>query len=98
VVGVNRFTGEDREAEVPGAAIDLEALAARQSERLARWREGRDAAAARSTLGRLAEAAAGRENLVPLILAACRAGATVGEIADTLRGVFGEYRDAAAGR
>jgi methylmalonyl-CoA mutase N-terminal domain/subunit len=41
----------------------------------------------------VAAAARGRDNLVPLIVTAVEAHATVGEIADTLRGVFGEYRE-----
>ena len=43
----------------------------------------------------LETAARGVENLMPRILAAAQAYATVGEISDTLRGVFGEYRDPA---
>jgi methylmalonyl-CoA mutase N-terminal domain/subunit len=40
-------------------------------------------------------AAAGRDNLVPPIIDAVEAGATVGEIADTMRGVFGEFQEVA---
>jgi methylmalonyl-CoA mutase N-terminal domain/subunit len=46
-------------------------------------------------LGAVATAARGRDNLVPPIIAAVEASATVGEIADTLRGVFGEYKEVA---
>ena len=46
-----------------------------------------------SALDAVAAAARGRDNLVPAIIAAVEAHATVGEIADTLRIVFGEYRE-----
>jgi methylmalonyl-CoA mutase N-terminal domain/subunit len=95
VVGVNRFTRGEEGAEVPPPTVDTEALAARQVERLTRWRETRDSAATRAGLDRLAETARGSENLLPAIREACRVGATVGEVADTLRGAFGEYRDPA---
>ncbi len=48
----------------------------------------------RARLERLEGAARGTENLMPAILAAAEAYATVGEISDALRRVFGEYRDA----
>ncbi len=99
VVGVNRFTaGGAGDADVPRAAVDPDALAARQIERLGAWRRARVDAAVRDALGRLADAARGSDNLVPVIREACRTGATVGEIADSLRDVFGEYRDTSAGR
>jgi methylmalonyl-CoA mutase N-terminal domain/subunit len=98
VVGVNRFTEGSADAEVPPSTMDLETLAARQLERLARWREARDGAATAAALEELGAAARGTANLVPVIRDACRAGATVGEIADALRAVFGEYRDPTAGR
>ena len=66
----------------------------RQVERLAAFRAGRDGAATTAALERLAAAAAGDDNLMPLILDAARAEATLGEIADTLRRVFGEHDDA----
>jgi methylmalonyl-CoA mutase N-terminal domain/subunit len=55
-------------------------------------RAARDNAAAAGTIERLGQAARGTENLVPHIVAAVKARATVGEIADALRTVFGEYR------
>jgi methylmalonyl-CoA mutase, N-terminal domain len=55
-------------------------------------RGGRDAAAAHQTLAGLREAARGPQNLLPFILAAVKARATLGEIADVFREVFGEYR------
>jgi methylmalonyl-CoA mutase, N-terminal domain len=57
-------------------------------------RQGRDQSAWRSALDAVGSAARGRDNLLPPIIAAVEARATVGEIADTLRAVFGEYREA----
>jgi methylmalonyl-CoA mutase N-terminal domain/subunit len=56
-------------------------------------RAERDGAAWRASLNAVAAAALGRDNLVPPIITAVEARATVGEIADTLRAVFGEYRE-----
>jgi len=62
-----------------------------QIERLERLRRERDAAAAEAALARLSDAARGDANLMPAILEAVRAYATLGEICGTLRGVWGEY-------
>ena len=56
-------------------------------------RAQRDNAAVTAALGALEAAARGTENLLPRILTAVEANATLGEISDTLRGVFGEQRD-----
>jgi methylmalonyl-CoA mutase N-terminal domain/subunit len=56
-------------------------------------RASRDAAAWRAALDGIAAAASGGSNLVPPIIAAVEARATLGEISDTLRGVFGEHRE-----
>jgi methylmalonyl-CoA mutase N-terminal domain/subunit len=94
VVGVNRWQNAgDVEPRIP--RVDSEALAERQKERLARWRASRDADRTAASLDRLAEAARGSENLLPLIRGACAAGATVGEVADVLRAEFGTYSDPA---
>ncbi|HET6363054.1 MAG TPA: methylmalonyl-CoA mutase family protein [Gemmatimonadota bacterium] len=94
VVGVNRWqTAEDVEPRIP--RVDSDALAERQKERLARWREARDADRTAASLDRLGEAARGSENLLPRIRTACAAGATVGEVADVLRAEFGTYSDPA---
>jgi methylmalonyl-CoA mutase N-terminal domain/subunit len=91
VVGQNAFAD-------PGEAAPIEihrqdpALEAAQIERVRRFRAGRDGPAVRRALDGLSEAARGRENLVAAILAAVKARATLGEIADALRGVFGEFR------
>jgi methylmalonyl-CoA mutase N-terminal domain/subunit len=68
----------------------------RQIERVRTVRAGRDAEAWRSALAGVSSAARGTANLVPPIIEAVEARATVGEIADALRAAFGEYRDANA--
>ena len=60
-------------------------------------RAGRSRQDWRAAVDAVDRAARGGENLVPVIIAAVEQHATLGEIADTLRGVFGEYRDASAG-
>ena len=90
VVGVNRFRS-DEEPEPVIFRMNME-LARSQVERLQRVRAGRDSAAARAALTRLREMAIGTENLMPAILDAVRAYATLGEICGELRTVWGEYR------
>src|SRR5574342_617041 len=90
VVGVNAYRSEEPPVEV--MKVDP-ALEARQVERLAAFRARRDSAAARRAVDALRQAARGRENLMPLILAAVKAEATLGEVSDALRDVFGEYRE-----
>ena len=60
---------------------------------MAGYREQRDNGAVRAALEALAKAADGTENLMPRILAAVKAEATVGEVADAMRSVFGEYQE-----
>ncbi len=91
VVGVNRFqTGEPD--KTPVFRIDP-ANERSQIENLRKIRATRDAARWRESLASLEEAARGTVNLMPRILAAAEAYATVGEISDTLKRVFGEYRE-----
>ena len=93
VVGVNRFATDERPAmEVFALDPDVER---RQVGRLQALRAARDQSAWRSALEAVETAARGRDNLVPVIIAAVEAKATVGEIADTMRGVFGEFREVA---
>ncbi len=94
VVGVNAFENPD-EPEPRIEAVDTAGLAAAQRERLDQWREARDPASHRTAMDELAEASAGDENLVPLIRAACAAGATVGEIAGIFRERHGTWQDPA---
>ncbi len=91
VVGVNRFASEDQTA-VPTQRID-ESLEREQVERLRAFRTRRDPLRWATALNQLADAARARTNLMPVILEAVENNATVGEIANTLRQVFGEYRE-----
>jgi methylmalonyl-CoA mutase N-terminal domain/subunit len=68
-------------------------LEAQQVQRVQRVREARDQRRWRAALDEVERAAKTTDNLVPPIIAAVESQATVGEIADTLRGVFGEYRE-----
>jgi len=90
VVGVNRFKSESP-AKVELQRIDPE-VAARQQARLRQVRASRDAAAVGDALGRLGAAARGRENVMPCIMDAVKAYATLGEICDVLRAAFSTYR------
>jgi len=91
VVGVNRFVlPEDR--PIPVLRIDPEIEQA-QVERLRRIKAERDVAAVRRALAELEEAARSTENLMPFIIRAVEAYATLGEISDCLRRVFGEHRE-----
>jgi methylmalonyl-CoA mutase N-terminal domain/subunit len=92
IVGVNRFRMEERE-KTPVFRIDPANERAR-IESMREMRARRNAAKWQQSLAQLETAARGTENLMPRILGAAEAYATVGEISDTLRRVFGEYRDA----
>ncbi|MDI6823694.1 MAG: methylmalonyl-CoA mutase family protein [Bacillota bacterium] len=90
VVGVNAF--EEPEEPPSGLLAVDPAVAEQQRAALERLRAERDGDACRRALENLERAARGTGNLVPPILEAVRARCTLGEICDTLRGVFGEYR------
>jgi methylmalonyl-CoA mutase N-terminal domain/subunit len=92
VVGVNRFTLED-EKPIAIQHID-EDLERRQVERVRSLRSKRNAGRWQSALNQIEDAARSGANLMPHILTAVEANATVGEISDTLRRVFGEYKEA----
>jgi methylmalonyl-CoA mutase, N-terminal domain len=92
VVGVNRFRVAE-ERPIPTLRIDP-ATERAQVERVRRVRAERDAEAATSALDKVEQAARSGENLMPHIVAAVEAYATLGEIADRMRAVFGEYREA----
>jgi len=92
VVGVNRFELE-KEQPIPIQRID-EALEAKQVERVRALRARRDTGAWRAALRGVEEAARSGANLMPRILAAVESQATVGEISDAMRRVFGEYQEA----
>ena len=92
VVGVNRFTVEE-EKPVPILHID-ESLERKQVERVQAMRARRDPQPWKDALKQVEDAARSGANLMPHILAAVEAYATVGEISDTMRRVFGEYKEA----
>jgi methylmalonyl-CoA mutase N-terminal domain/subunit len=90
IVGVNAFASEER---VPVEVFSIDPrVEAEQTERLAALRKRRDANEVAKTLEGVERAARGDENLMPPILAAVEACATLGEIADRLRSVFGEHK------
>ena len=91
VVGVNRFTDAATEQRPVPQRIDPEEEA-RQVARTRAVRHRRDAEAAGRTLESLRSAAAGTENVLPRMRACVEADVTLGEIAATLRSVWGEYR------
>jgi methylmalonyl-CoA mutase N-terminal domain/subunit len=94
VVGVNEFLGEDATAptHAPIQRIDPD-LEARQIERLRALRLRRDPTPHAASLRAVEDATRTGANLIPPILHAVESLATVGEIADTLRHAFGEYRE-----
>jgi methylmalonyl-CoA mutase N-terminal domain/subunit len=92
VVGVNRFQIKE-EQSIATLKIDP-AYEAAQVERLRKVRAERNADAAETALQQVETAARSGENLMPRIIAAVEAYATLGEIADRMRAVFGEYTEA----
>ena len=90
IVGVNRYEIEEA---VPIEIHRMDpAIVERVKEKLRNLRRERDSDHLRDALSRLREAAQGDENLMPFMLEAVKSYATVGEICDTLREVFGEYQ------
>jgi len=91
IVGLNQFQIEEEPLRnILRIKPDAEKY---QKEKLARVKKERDNTKVKETLTGLKRAAQGTENLVPPILEAVRVYATLGEISDTLREVFGEYRE-----
>jgi len=90
VVGVNAYKTVDPPVTVMKVDPGLEAA---QVARLKAFRAARNDTAARQAVDAVREGAKGTENLMPLILAAVKAHATLGEISDAMRDVFGEYRE-----
>ena len=97
VVGVNRFV-EDASPPPPPTFRPDPKVERERARALAEWRRGRNAQAMTKARGRLERAARGEDNLMPPILEAIVARATLGEICDTLRQVFGSYRPSGARR
>ncbi|PYT32322.1 MAG: methylmalonyl-CoA mutase [Acidobacteria bacterium] len=92
VVGVNHFRMEER--KIPTFRLDP-AIEQAQIERLRQLRTGRDGKLISERLQRLEQAARTGENLMPRVLDAAAAYATLGEISDGLKAVSGEYREGA---
>lgn len=92
IVGVNEFVSEDKEVK---DILRLDpAIENRQKKKIEILRTRRDNGKVESLLDDLREAARGSDNLMPFILKAVKAYATLGEIANALRDVFGEYTEA----
>jgi methylmalonyl-CoA mutase N-terminal domain/subunit len=92
VVGVNTFVEHDQsETGIPLQRIDA-SVEREQVERVRRRREHRDAANVAARLEQIRATASGSGNLMPPFIEAADAGATLGEICDVLRDVFGVYR------
>ncbi|HEY8314528.1 MAG TPA: methylmalonyl-CoA mutase family protein [Candidatus Baltobacteraceae bacterium] len=91
VVGVNRFAESEKGVRIPLQRID-EAVEHDQIARLRAFRSARDGVLVERTLACIREAAKGKENLMPRFVDAVDAGATLGEVCDVLREVFGVYR------
>ncbi|MBC7877706.1 MAG: methylmalonyl-CoA mutase, partial [Anaerolineales bacterium] len=89
VVGVNQFQ-VDEEMTLERLSVDP-AIEANQRARLKALRENRDQRAAEQLLGKLKGAASGTDNLMPLFIECVENDITLGEICNTLRGVWGEY-------
>ena len=90
IVGVNRFTSTETN-DTPLFRID-DSIRKLQSEKLKALREKRDAAKVRDCLDAIRIQAGGTGNLMPLVIEAAENLCTLGEISDTLREVWGEYR------
>ncbi len=94
VVGVNCFKDADTSASAPLEILKISPELEKSAvERLRSYRSKRSQAASQDAIRSLSEGAQGDANLQALILNAVKAGATLGEIADTLRDTFGLYRE-----
>ena len=89
IVGVNRFTQEEAPAENIFRVDDT--IRKTQIEKIGQLKASRNNIAVQNALQQLGEAAKSSQNLMPFILTAVETYATLGEIANTLRTIFGEY-------
>ena len=91
IVGVNKYTTRQHHgAELLHVGAELEA---KQMERLGRLRAERDAARVQHVLEKVRVVARSDDNIMPVMIEAVQAYATIGEISDALRQAFGEYRE-----
>ena len=91
VVGVNQYTS-DESVEIPILEMDPEGFE-RQCARLKKLRDTRNKSKHMAALNAIEKAAEGEDNLMPHFIEAAKSKATLGEMCDVLRGVFGEYRE-----
>ncbi len=91
VVGVNQYTS-DESVEIPILEMDPEGFE-RQCARLKKLRDTRNKSKHAAALNAIEKAAEGEDNLMPHFIEAAKSKATLGEMCDVLRGVFGEYRE-----
>ena len=90
VVGLNRFKIQELR---PGNLLRVDpAVRMEQIEKILNLKKNRNESKVKETLSSLKKAAEGKENLMPPILEAVKAYATLGEICDVMRGIFGEYQ------
>jgi methylmalonyl-CoA mutase N-terminal domain/subunit len=94
IVGVNRYAADESEVTIPVLKIDPE-MERRQAERVQAVRAKRDAAKHAAATKALRDACMSDKNLVPFVLDAVRASATLGEIGDIFREAYGVYREPA---
>jgi len=92
IVGVNAYVDDDEQAKPDILKID-ESVAKAQSQALARLRKTRDHQAVAKALASVKEAAKANKNVMPALVDAAKAYCTLGEITETLREVFGTWRE-----
>ncbi len=90
IVGVNQFTTQDKN-DIPILKID-EHIRTQQIEKLQTLKSSRNTEKVKASLAAIKEAAMGTTNLMPIVIEAVENLCTLGEIADTLRSVYGEYQ------
>jgi methylmalonyl-CoA mutase N-terminal domain/subunit len=90
VVGINEFKDEDQKIEIPLLEISPE-VEKKQVERLSQLRKDRNNQAVKEGLAKLKSAAENNKNLMPVLVECAKAYATVGEMVNILKEVFGEY-------
>ncbi|MFP4198696.1 MAG: methylmalonyl-CoA mutase family protein, partial [Halanaerobium sp.] len=92
VVGVNKYQTEEENSEIDLLKVDP-ALEKAQKEKLKKLKAERNEKSVQKSLKKVKSIAETENNLMPAIIAAVRARATLGEISDQLRKVFGEYQN-----
>ena len=90
IVGVNEFVDQDEDLDIPVLEITPE-VEQRQRKKLAATRAGRDNAAVAATLERVREACKSSDNIMPPVIAAAEAYATLGEIVETMKAELGTW-------